>query len=79
MTKSESKLILTPVKIDLKTKEVLSIQNITFIDLESGRNYILKANEGETKTKQGVWLLAIHSKIKDYINGKETVKNTFVR
>lgn len=79
MTESESKLKLTPVKIDLKTKEITAIQNITFIDLESARNYVSSTNASKNKGNQGVWILAIHSKINSYLKGNETVQSTFVR
>ena len=79
MTKSESKLKLTPVKINVKTKEVIAIQNITYIDLETARDNVHSMNANRKNKGKEVWLLAIHSRIKDYINGNETFLNTFTR
>ena len=36
-------------------------------------------NIDRDKVKKEVWLLAIHSRIKNYINGNETFLNTFTR
>ena len=75
----KQKLILTPVKINSKTKEVLDIYNVTYIDLDTARSDVSIMNIDRDKVKKEVWLLAIHSRIKDYINGNETFLNTFTR
>ena len=75
----KQKLILTPVKINSKTKEVLDICNVTYIDLDTARSDVSIMNIDRDKAKKEVWLLAIHSRIKDYINGNETFLNTFTR
>ena len=77
----KQKLILTPVKINSKTKEVLDIcnVNVTYIDLDTARGDVSIMNIDRDKAKKEVWLLAIHSRIKDYINGNETFLNTFTR
>ena len=75
----KQKLILTPVKINSKTKEVLDICNVTYIDLDTAIGDISLMNIDRDKVKKEVWLLAIHSRIKDYINGNETFLNTFTR
>ena len=75
----KQKLILTPVKINSKTKEVLDIYNVTYIDLDTARGDVSLMNIDRDKVKKEVWLLAIHSRIKDYINGNETFLNTFTR
>ena len=75
----KQKLILTPVKINSKTKEVLDIYNVTYIDLDTARSDVSIMNIDRDKAKKEVWLLAIHSRIKDYINGNETFLNTFTR
>ena len=75
----KQKLILTPVKINSKTKEVLDIYNVTYIDLDTARSDVSIMNIDRDKAKKEVWLLAIHSRIKDYINGNEIFLNTFTR
>ena len=75
----KQRLILTPVKINSKTKEVLDIYNVTYIDLDTARSDVSIMNIDRDKAKKEVWLLAIHSRIKDYINGNETFLNTFTR
>ena len=75
----KQKLILTPVKINSKTKEVLDVCNVTYIDLDTVRGDVSLMNIDRAKAKKEVWLLAIHSRIKDYINGNETFLNTFTR
>ena len=75
----KQRLILTPVKINSKTKEVLDIYNVTYIDLDTARSDVSIMNIDRDKAKKEVCLLAIHSRIKDYINGNETFLNTFTR
>lgn len=75
----KQKLILTPVKINSKTKEVLDICNVTYIDLDTARSDLSVMNIDRDRAKSEVWLLAIHSKIKEYIKGGETFLNVFVR
>ena len=75
----KQKLILTPVKINSKTKEVLDVCNVTHIDVDTARGDVSLMNIDRDKVKKEVWLLAIHSRIKDYINGNETFLNTFTR
>ena len=75
----KQRLILTPVKINSKTKEVLDVCNVTYIDLDTARGDVSLMNIDRDKAKKEVWLLAIHSRIKDYINGNETFLNTFTR
>lgn len=75
----KQRLILTPVKINSKTKEVFDICNVTYIDLDTARGDVSLMNIDRDKVKKEVLILAIHSRIKDYINGNETFLNTFTR
>ena len=48
----KQKLILTPVKINSKTKEVLDICNVTYIDLDTARGDVSLMNIDRDKAKK---------------------------
>ena len=79
MTKSESKLKLTPVKVSTGTKEIVFIQNITYIDVTTARDSVRVLNMNRDKNKKEIWVLAFHSKINGYLKGVETFQNTFTK
>lgn len=65
--------------VNPKTKEVIAIQNVTYIDLESARDAVRALNVNRKNKGKEAWVLAIHSMINGYIKGKENFQNTFVK